>query len=130
VGRELPALWGEQSQPEDSPFAKMLVSGAREAEDLSLGDLWLHVSVDPLRSAAGEIKGALCIVSDITHRKRMEMQLFRQAEELQKTGQRKDEFLAMLAHELRNPLARASWNYTAGRFPYSVQAPVKVARSR
>ena len=91
--------------PDDSPFARMLVSGAREAEDLSLGELWLHVSVDPLRSAVGEINGALCIVSDITHRKRMEMQLFRQAEELQKTGQRKDEFLAMLAHELRNPLA-------------------------
>ena len=35
----------------------------------------------------------------------MEMQLFRQAEELQEAGQRKDEFLAMLAHELRNPLA-------------------------
>ena len=35
----------------------------------------------------------------------MEMQLFRQAEELQKTDQRKDQFLAMLAHELRNPLA-------------------------
>ena len=79
-----PRLWGQQSQPADSPFARMLVSGAREAEDLSLGDLWLHVSVDPLRNAAGEIKGALCIVSDITHRKRMEMQLFRQAEELQK----------------------------------------------
>jgi PAS domain S-box-containing protein len=105
VGRELPALWGEQTEPENSPFARMVVSGAREAEDLSLGDLWLHVSVDPLRSATGEITGALCIVSDITNRKRMEVQLFRQAEELQKTGQRKDEFLAMLAHELRNPLA-------------------------
>jgi PAS domain S-box-containing protein len=105
VGRELPALWDQRAQPEDSPFARMLVSGAREAEDLSLGDLWLHVSVDPLRNASGEINGALCIVADITHRKRMEMQLFRQAEELQKTSQRKDEFLAMLAHELRNPLA-------------------------
>ena len=105
VGRELPALWDQRSPPEDSPFAKMLVSGAREAEDLSLGELWLHVSVDPLRNDLGEINGALCIVSDITQRKRLEIQLFRQAEELQKTGQRKDEFLAMLAHELRNPLA-------------------------
>ena len=105
VGRELTELWDQRWRGEISPFARMVVSGCREAEDLSLGDSWLHVSVDPLRHAGGEISGALCIVSDITHRKRMEMQLFRQAEELQKAGQRKDEFLAMLAHELRNPLA-------------------------
>ena len=63
------------------------------------------MTVDPLRDGQYLIKGALCLVSDITDRKRMEMQLFRQAEELQKTDQRKDQFLAMLAHELRNPLA-------------------------
>ena len=56
-------------------------------------------------TAAGSIKGAICLVSDITDRKRMEMQLLRQAEKLQEARQRKDEFLAMLAHELRNPLA-------------------------
>ena len=36
---------------------------------------------------------------------RMEMQALHQAEELEQDGRRKDEFLAMLAHELRNPLA-------------------------
>ncbi len=105
VGKDLPELWDEPSPPAKSLFALMLVSGGREAKDLSRGDGWIHVSVDPLRDGEGSIKGALCLVSDITDRKRMEMQLFRQAEELQKAGQRKDEFLAMLAHELRNPLA-------------------------
>jgi PAS domain S-box-containing protein len=38
------------------------------------------------------------IFRDVTQRKRME-------EELRETSRRKDEFLAMLAHELRNPLA-------------------------
>ena len=40
--------------------------------------------------------------------KRLEMQLLRQAERLQEADRRKDEFLAMLAHELRNPLAPLS----------------------
>ena len=42
---------------------------------------------------------------DITHRKELEESLRRQAEALRQIDQRKDEFLAMLAHELRNPLA-------------------------
>ena len=44
-------------------------------------------------------------MSDITNRKRMEVQLLQQAEKLHQESRRKDEFLAMLAHELRNPLA-------------------------
>ncbi|HEV3116476.1 MAG TPA: ATP-binding protein, partial [Gemmataceae bacterium] len=42
---------------------------------------------------------------DITDRKQLEESLRRQAEALRQIDQRKDEFLAMLAHELRNPLA-------------------------
>jgi len=46
----------------------------------------------------GAVIGAINIVIDITERKRLESQL-------KDADQRKDEFLAMLAHELRNPLA-------------------------
>ena len=42
---------------------------------------------------------------DVTERKRSEEILRRQADELSEADRRKDEFLAMLAHELRNPLA-------------------------
>jgi len=45
------------------------------------------------------------IVRDITERKRLERELHKRVAELHETGHRKDEFLAMLAHELRNPLA-------------------------
>ncbi len=45
------------------------------------------------------------IIRDITERKRLEQELHRRVAELDETGHRKDEFLAMLAHELRNPLA-------------------------
>jgi two-component system CheB/CheR fusion protein len=42
---------------------------------------------------------------DVTRRKRLEDELRRQADRLSETDRRKDEFLAMLSHELRNPLA-------------------------
>ena len=42
---------------------------------------------------------------DITEQKRLEEELRRRAEELIGADRRKDQFLAMLAHELRNPLA-------------------------
>ncbi|HEX9942031.1 MAG TPA: ATP-binding protein [Thermoanaerobaculia bacterium] len=42
---------------------------------------------------------------DITEQKRLEEELRRRAEELVGADRRKDQFLAMLAHELRNPLA-------------------------
>jgi PAS domain S-box-containing protein len=42
---------------------------------------------------------------DITERRGLEEELRRRAEELVAADRRKDQFLAMLAHELRNPLA-------------------------
>jgi PAS domain S-box-containing protein len=42
---------------------------------------------------------------DITERKQLEEELRRRADELAAADRRKDEFLAMLAHELRNPLS-------------------------
>jgi PAS domain S-box-containing protein len=108
IGKDVATLWNGREGPEESLFSKMLASRDREATDLSLGERWLHVTLDPVRDASGVIKGALCLISDITDRKRMEMQLLRQAERLQEASQRKDEFLAMLAHELRNPLAPLS----------------------
>jgi signal transduction histidine kinase/CheY-like chemotaxis protein len=83
----------------------MLESGRREAIEVNLGDRWLRVTVDPIRDAGGSVKGGLCIASDITDRRRLEEALMRRAEELAAADRRKDEFLAMLAHELRNPLA-------------------------
>jgi len=45
------------------------------------------------------------VIMDITERKHIEAKLADQAQQLRAADRRKDEFLAMLAHELRNPLA-------------------------
>ncbi len=46
-----------------------------------------------------------CNVRDITERSKLEKQMHEQAQTLADLHRRKDEFLAMLSHELRNPLA-------------------------
>ncbi len=48
---------------------------------------------------------AQCNVRDISQRVAMERKIKQQAEALAEGSRRKDEFLAMLSHELRNPLA-------------------------
>jgi PAS domain S-box-containing protein len=46
-----------------------------------------------------------CNIRDITERRRLERQVQAQSEALAQVNRRKDEFLAVLSHELRNPLA-------------------------
>ncbi len=52
----------------------------------------------PIRDAGGAVSGIFVEGSDVTSRKHIE-------DELRAANRQKDQFLAMLAHELRNPLA-------------------------
>lgn len=63
------------------------------------------VNIRPLKNERGEVTGAINCFYDVTHRKLQENELRRYAADLSETNRRKTEFLAMLAHELRNPLA-------------------------
>ncbi len=131
-GQEIHDLLSIPPVPEDSPFLRMLDTGQREAVDLTLGDRWIRVTVDPIRDADGDINGGLCIASDITDRRRLEEELRRRAEELAAADRRKDEFLAMLAHELRNPLAPISNALEAIRLarsnPAATEEALNIAR--
>jgi PAS domain S-box-containing protein len=66
--------------------------------DDAQGELWMRVSAAPLRDDFGEVIGACSVVQDVTQLKNAE-------HALREADRRKDEFLAILAHELRNPLA-------------------------
>ena len=59
---------------------------------------YLDFIYQPIRDAAGEVVGIFVEGSDVTVRKQVE-------DELRAANRQKDQFLAMLAHELRNPLA-------------------------
>ena len=96
----------EQSRhPVEDPTRRALAEGtvvglanhtlliARDGSELPIDD-----SAAPIRDAQGQIIGAVLVFRDITQRKASE-QILREAD------RRKDEFLATLSHELRNPLA-------------------------
>ncbi len=66
---------------------------------------WLQGGAVELRSDAGDLLGHIGTVSDVTERKLAETALRESEETLRNADRKKDEFLATLAHELRNPLA-------------------------
>ena len=66
---------------------------------------WCSGLLMAARDAQGSLRGFVKVMRDLTERKKMEEQLRTRAEELLEADQRKNEFLAMLSHELRNPLA-------------------------
>ena len=91
--------------PVENPVAKVLREGAivglanhtvligRDGTELPIDD-----SGAPIRDGRGRVAGVVLVFRDITARRAAE-------QELHENDRRKDEFLAMLAHELRNPLA-------------------------
>jgi PAS domain S-box-containing protein len=66
---------------------------------------WASGVTTPLRDSGGKLRGYAKILRDLSERKRLEEALRFRAEELAESDRRKDAFLAMLGHELRNPLA-------------------------
>ena len=64
-------------------------------------EAWFTFSYSPVRDEVGQIAGIFCAVTETTKQVLAER-------ELSETSRRKDEFLAMLSHELRNPLAPIS----------------------
>ena len=67
--------------------------------------LWCNGVTTALRDEEGRLRGFAKVLRDRTEPKRLEEALRQRAEELAEDARRKDEFLAVLAHELRNPLA-------------------------
>jgi PAS domain S-box-containing protein len=61
-------------------------------------EVWMLMAGRPVIDSCGLFQGVIDLFTDVTERKRAE-------EALKEAAHRKDEFLATLAHELRNPLA-------------------------
>jgi PAS domain S-box-containing protein len=82
----------------------------------------ISLTVSPVRGANGRIVGASKVARDITDRKRA-------VEALREADLRKDRFIAVLAHELRNPLAPIRSGLHVMRLAAADPATVERARA-
>jgi PAS domain S-box-containing protein len=95
---------GQALAPEQLPMQRAARTGAEVRDDefdVVLADgrvLNMMVSAAPLFDDAGNVRGSIGAHVDVTALKRVQ-------KELEAADRQKDEFLATLAHELRNPMA-------------------------
>lgn len=62
-------------------------------------------SAAPIRDASGLVSGVVLAFRDVTEERAASLEMQNLAAQLSEADRRKNEFLAILAHELRNPLA-------------------------
>lgn len=90
----------EAALPEQE-LAEALALGRAEAEGWRVrkdgSTFWANVVVTAIRGPAGELRGFAKVTRDMTEHRRLR--------EVEHSSRRLNEFIAMLAHELRNPLA-------------------------
>ncbi|MCM5680583.1 PAS domain S-box protein [Schlegelella sp. S2-27] len=104
LGRHVSMFYTRQDidarRPEDE-LAQAVAQGRAEVEGWRVrkdgSTFWAHAMVNPLYDERHRLRGFAKVTRDMTERRRVE--------ELERSSRRMNEFLAMLAHELRNPLA-------------------------
>ncbi|HEX4928090.1 MAG TPA: PAS domain S-box protein [Burkholderiales bacterium] len=107
IGQHFSLFYPEEARRRRWPEQQLATAreqGRVEDENLRVrkdgSTFWAHVVMTPVRDAGGILRGYAKVVRDLTDRKRIEA--------LEKAERQTNEFLAMLAHELRNPLAPIS----------------------
>ena len=103
----------DQRMMETEFFPRVLENGHGEIEirfrNFKTGEgRWMAYKVLTLTDVNNTKVGFATVSQDVTERRRLEDNLRRLAADLSETDRRKNEFLATLAHELRNPLAPMS----------------------
>jgi PAS domain S-box-containing protein len=94
---------GEEIPPEELPLQRAArgIESSTHEEEVRFDDgqvVHLYGSAVPLRDPSGAPRGSIGAFVDVTRLKQAEAAL-------READRRKDEFLALLSHELRNPLA-------------------------
>jgi PAS domain S-box-containing protein len=104
IGREAALLYPPQDRKAGRPQAEMAAAahaGAYHTHAWKVRadgtNVWTDVSINAIRDGAGNLNGFVHILRDLTEQRRIEA--------LEAEGRRILEFIAMLSHELRNPLA-------------------------
>jgi len=103
IGRPIIDVMGREGFEKIRPYVERVLGGESVEYEAPVpfskgGTRRLHVAYAPWREVDGSVSGWVASVTDVTARYEAE-------EKLKAANRQKDEFLAMLAHELRNPLA-------------------------
>jgi PAS domain S-box-containing protein len=99
-------------------FRRAKETHQRQVIEFQSTERWFSKTIDPVFDQHGTLTGAVFILSEITERKRasallqeqndrlnqLMISLQQQTEQAQQANRIKDEFLAVLSHELRSPL--------------------------
>jgi PAS domain S-box-containing protein len=108
VGSPLVDLVGEAVFRVIDPLCACALAGEPVQVELELpfdsGPRWVHMAAAPTLDAADASDGCVVVLTDVTDGRRLEQERERALNDLREVDRRKDEFLAMLSHELRNPL--------------------------
>ena len=86
-------------------FANELPVQLDRRADGTLDQGFFNFVLQPLRTARGEVEGVLAHAVEITDQVRARVDVDTARKQAEQANRAKDEFLAMLGHELRNPLA-------------------------
>jgi PAS domain S-box-containing protein len=108
--QRLAVLHPEDRAPVRAAFQAAVEAGTRYVAEYRVAradgsEGWVSAHGTPQFGPDGQVASMFGVVQDVTQRKRMESELRERAAQLAEADRRKDEFLATLAHELRNPLA-------------------------
>jgi PAS domain S-box-containing protein len=115
-GLQLPAVFqivNEDTRKEvENPVDKVLRDGGVVGlanHTLLIGKDGVERPIDdsaaPIHHSSGSLSGVVLVFRDFTSRRQAERELRDSRQRLHEEVRRKDEFLAILSHELRNPLA-------------------------
>ncbi|MDB5799918.1 MAG: tmoS [Rhodocyclales bacterium] len=98
--------------PVENPVSKVISTAevVRHEQDTLLVDKSgveypVESSAAPMFGTDGHVAGVVLVFRDVSARRRADREMQRLLSELREADRLKDEFLALLAHELRNPLA-------------------------
>ena len=109
AGIHLIDLVGEEAYRVFEPYFARVVAGEAIQVELEVpyptGRRFVQLIAARTLDAAGACDGAVAVLTDVTQRRTLERERERALADLQEASRHKDEFVGMLAHELRNPLA-------------------------
>ena len=104
IGRSCRELWQDVGNEAMGEFlGDRLDPTRRQSQEIKINQRWFEVKVDPILSKSG-VTGTVQVFTDITERTELLQREQAAREQAEANSRMKDEFLAIVSHELRSPL--------------------------